>query len=551
MAFKGKSIIELTDVNTGEVEVHEDENMVTNALATVFSELMCDIIYPLFSNSNLGIIESSNNNRLNNYSKFGLMPLYNYGIGGIFLFEAPQTEDVNNIYPKGTAVLTGYASNTVNGVQYDKKLGSMDIQNSGPIEGGYKFVWDFTTEQANGIISCLALTTAAAGRTGLGMYYLLGSDKTAISPAATENLSGTFIPVCSFDLVGSSVGNTPTSQYTSKTTDMIARLANIVKFDPSTRIAISCQRTAVDTVCVDKLKIPNNVLHPNFLNDAASFEILDSFEITFTESLSGFGSYQTSSSDSCCFCEDISDPNIIWFFNSARYASGNNLHTYLRWAKIDLANKSGTTGLLELPKYIDAPIGNTQFLFYDPTTHVGSYYSYNKGYTNGYYIVSYSNAIVWHNKLFWLYNVGNKSSVIIFSLPEFKYEATYTASWSNASVYKSASNYNNFVYIKSSDILYTNFGYFDSEENFHQTYPNAGNLNMEGDFNSLFAQGKLFEYNGIIYSFSYYYNSSISFKLKKFLYTPMLHTINNLSSAVQKTVAKTMKITYILTEVDE
>ena len=79
---------------------------------------------------------------------------------------------------------------------------------------------------------------------------------------------------------------------------------------------------------------------------------------------------------------------------------------------------------------------------------------------------------------------------------------------------------------------------------------------MEGSFYSLFGQGRLFEYNGIIYAFSYYYNSgfggsSIGFKLQKFLYTPMLHTINNLSSAVQKTVAKTMKITYILTEVDE
>ena len=34
--LKGKTIIELTDVNTGKKEVHEDENMFTNALNEIF-----------------------------------------------------------------------------------------------------------------------------------------------------------------------------------------------------------------------------------------------------------------------------------------------------------------------------------------------------------------------------------------------------------------------------------------------------------------------------------------------------------------------------------
>ena len=32
MRVKGKTIIELTDVNTGSVETHEDSNMLTNAM---------------------------------------------------------------------------------------------------------------------------------------------------------------------------------------------------------------------------------------------------------------------------------------------------------------------------------------------------------------------------------------------------------------------------------------------------------------------------------------------------------------------------------------
>ena len=37
--LKGKSVIELTDVHTGEVEVIEEENMVTNALQHIFNPM--------------------------------------------------------------------------------------------------------------------------------------------------------------------------------------------------------------------------------------------------------------------------------------------------------------------------------------------------------------------------------------------------------------------------------------------------------------------------------------------------------------------------------
>ena len=37
--LKGKMTIELTDVNTGEVNVIKEENMVTNALANIFAPL--------------------------------------------------------------------------------------------------------------------------------------------------------------------------------------------------------------------------------------------------------------------------------------------------------------------------------------------------------------------------------------------------------------------------------------------------------------------------------------------------------------------------------
>ncbi len=492
---------------------------------------MKGIIYELFNQGDIGV---GGNNRLDDTTKFGLIPLFNRGIGGIFLFEAPQTEDVNNIYPKGTAVLTGYASNHVNGVLTDKKLGSMDVANSGPVENGYKFVWDFTTEQANGIISCLALTTAAAGRVGLGMYYTLGTDASAIGYNVPENLSGTFIPVSRFDLY--TVYNPHSS--TSKTQEMYARLASVVKIDPSTMIAISAQRISADTICIEKLKLWDNVIDPYTCNNPDTIKILDRFELTFTESLSDFTSV------SCCFCEDASDSNIIWFFYS-RYASNK---TFIKWAKINISEKTMTTGLAELPVYITWNIGVTYYY-----KNTSSYYPYNAGYGYGYYYgENKSYCIVWHNKLFW-YDRSYGTTIKKFSLTDFTLEATYTSSMSMPSYSEESSNWCPFVYIKSSDILYTPFGYFDSDEVFHPTYWGAGNLEKSTSNYFLDKSGRKFEYNGIIYSLVYTLgngSNSLNGSLRKYLYTPMLHTINNLSSAVQKTVAKTMKITYVLTEVN-
>ena len=43
--LEGRTIIELTDVHTGEKEVHEDKNMVTNAMNEIFGTLPSYINY--------------------------------------------------------------------------------------------------------------------------------------------------------------------------------------------------------------------------------------------------------------------------------------------------------------------------------------------------------------------------------------------------------------------------------------------------------------------------------------------------------------------------
>ena len=48
--LKGKTRIELTDVHTGEVEVIEEENMVTNALQHIFNPMgYVKAAYPMYT----------------------------------------------------------------------------------------------------------------------------------------------------------------------------------------------------------------------------------------------------------------------------------------------------------------------------------------------------------------------------------------------------------------------------------------------------------------------------------------------------------------------
>lgn len=148
--FKGKAIIELTDVNTNNTEVYEEENLVTNAVKDIFSLNPSGLMYPLQANNSASYCEE-------------LFPIANKCYGGILIFEDRLDEDPNKYTVPSTNSIIGYASDNVNPTDYEKR-GSANLTESKAIENGYKFVWDFSTSQANGKISSLALTHYKAGK---------------------------------------------------------------------------------------------------------------------------------------------------------------------------------------------------------------------------------------------------------------------------------------------------------------------------------------------------------------------------------------------------
>ena len=146
----GTTKIELTDVNTGEVEVYENHNMVTNALRDIFKPL--------------GL-----SNRPNRYFS-DFVPYYQTLLGGILCFDTEITEDPDNYYPPANANLIGCAAygvqnNTVNTCRggYNQTESEINLK-----DRYVKYVYDFATSQANGTIASVCLTHKNGGFTGYG-----------------------------------------------------------------------------------------------------------------------------------------------------------------------------------------------------------------------------------------------------------------------------------------------------------------------------------------------------------------------------------------------
>ncbi|WP_434793906.1 hypothetical protein TPDSL_03580 [Terrisporobacter petrolearius] len=148
--LKGLMKIEMTDVHTGETETVLEQNMVTNALMNIFKPMGLD---------------KSPSKLLT-----GMNPYYQNVLGGLLLFDSEIEENVNNLYPPSGVNLIGCAAY---GVQNNT---------TGTLRGGFnqteselnmtdrymKYVYDFTTSQANGTIACVCLTHKNGGYTSYG-----------------------------------------------------------------------------------------------------------------------------------------------------------------------------------------------------------------------------------------------------------------------------------------------------------------------------------------------------------------------------------------------
>ena len=142
MALKGHTTIELTDANTGKKEIHEDDNMFTNALSDILNN---PLIYPI---------------------DYDIQNGYEYYLGGIELFK--DAVDTSGYYAVGNEQI-GYAikgeqsTNAVKGT-YNSDESSYDANTK-----TLKLVYDFATNQCNGRISSVCLTNKGCAKATYGL----------------------------------------------------------------------------------------------------------------------------------------------------------------------------------------------------------------------------------------------------------------------------------------------------------------------------------------------------------------------------------------------
>lgn len=175
--MKGHTKIELTDVNTGEVEVIEHDNMITSAIE---KELL----------SSRGMMPMAIHNQA--YGYYNNLDFIASLFGGIFLYRDSLSANADDyLLPFDNELIGyGYYNNTNSG--NNRQLGSFSEVESGIQEdGSYKYVYNFDTSQANGQISAVALTPYYSGIISSGIKNE-NFDSTKVSPSSLIPSTYTF-----------------------------------------------------------------------------------------------------------------------------------------------------------------------------------------------------------------------------------------------------------------------------------------------------------------------------------------------------------------------
>lgn len=161
MALKGTTVIELTNVKTGEKERYVEHNLITKALEYLYQPI-----------PNLKMAVQGITTMYLDYNAHGYEPPYMSKLGGIVLWDKNISESNEIITQPHGLKMVGCACYGQVNTTTSPKRGSYNAAESyftnSSTERSMKFVFDFTTNQANGTINCVSLTDRRSGWNGFG-----------------------------------------------------------------------------------------------------------------------------------------------------------------------------------------------------------------------------------------------------------------------------------------------------------------------------------------------------------------------------------------------
>ena len=489
MALKGHTTIELTNVETGEVEVYEDDNMVTNALSKLLGNT-CGVFHnnPL-SNVLGGDTDSSVIKRLT---------------GGLMLFDKQIEENPDIVNsPSGVSVIGCGSQVAYNGENV--MAGSYNQAESGwTEEGGYKHVWDFTTSQSNGNIACASLTTNAGGKITEGTY-----------PYASDYVYAK--------------GNNIVDEVLFLSGNTYAEIGNLpVVFTDGINNRIITAVIDDDSLYVNK-SIELSFYRFGFTN----FSIFDS--PTNLSNIKKVGSVTVNIPNELKeFIEQYSStyPSHYWTYFTR--SDDNNIYILLRF------DTSSVNPLDSL-----APGKQLHILQINSDNYDVKYYSFVNNLDESIY-TDYNGARLFAIANDYILCVGTSSSKYYLIKKENNLEFSIPT-YPNGDTIKISSFGECYIIVNNDKFIVcdsyptrTTLKVIDPSLEYALRYKNINANNFMGTM-SVF---KVFKIKGTLY----WVGINISGRMDIYLDPTLLVTINNLETPVQKTSAQTMKVTYVLTQ---
>lgn len=181
--IKGKATIQIIDEKSGETvrEIHE-ENMITNAVDTILNP-------PDYIETGM----DAENDRSYNPLRDFLGNLADTAFRGVIVCRDKIPEDGNNMMLPWTNEEVGHAG--ISNTNTDTTIGTYNSNESGRIENGkgYRHVWDFASDKANGEIGCICLTTKDGGTCGMhDTYWELSTGGIDLNSNSTGSFNKTY-----------------------------------------------------------------------------------------------------------------------------------------------------------------------------------------------------------------------------------------------------------------------------------------------------------------------------------------------------------------------
>lgn len=433
----------------------------------------------------------------NGYDSYGFFPISPNLIGGVLLYKNELEENPEKYYALDNNQLIGYSSNSVN-TNADIKRGSMNQTESKAIENGYKYVFDFQTSQGNGLISSIALTSTWGGSGGYGNNYNQQPFKSCSSTMSRTiaNHGGDVRPIL-----------------------------HAITYNDDDDTFISVYQTDVQTFAINKIKAKSQhigLLESTFYNYNTDFVSFYNFttEIFAAGITISQHKYHT-------FLNDDKN-NLIWGFEHSTNKDGNSSgNAIINFLKINKSNYQIEEGTFEIPAQLYR-FGYVPRTDYMNSSNNGGYYHYRT-------VCSFIKDGYLYCRQ---YNGNGVYKINLDNTNDIKYIAGQVNLPSNSSNYLGSTVFNqvgNIIHFANGyileDVIYNTLT--DETGLEHTCSPNLG----VGPFRLSFW---LYIYSSPYYMYNTFY-----------LMTPYLATINNLETPIEKTEDKTMKITYILTEVED